>query len=855
MKISWLKLLLLFSVLPLIFSIIYLNSQALDWDNNQQALEKLRSIELLDALSNQELLKVRYSMYADYDALSDYANQLRLSAHTLAEQSGFSNHHLLQNQAINLQTQLIHKADLIEQFKTHNALLKNALINFPALVNDTKSRLAFVGNQQSITDFLDTLVRDIMLFSLVNDNQVDVGMRERIRTLVNWQNNAQLKKNNTNTLDSYLNNAMRGAKFIIEKRNLVSANSDELMQIPVSKLTQQMQTTLLSEYDDILSQSNQYKTLLYALSIALLAYTAFILIKLKNNSRELSREKDQALVTLQSIADGVITTDPNGLVQFINPVGEKLTGWLTEEAKGKHLGEVFKLHDEVTEHPIEGLVERCISENRQISSSEANTLHNRDGSSTPVQESVSPIKSEDELLTGTIIVFRDVSQTLELSRKLAYQASHDSLTGVINRRAFDRRLQQAITSAKLNGHQHALLYLDLDQFKIVNDTCGHDAGDHLLIEVTTLLKQKLRDKDTLARLGGDEFGILLDTCQLECAETFAKEILYEFKQFRFTWQGIHFQLGTSIGIVQIHKNTESIVSLLSAADMACYVSKDMGRNRFHVFHNKDKELMRRHGEMQWVSRLTHAFKEGRFTLYRQPVMPLSGQVTTHKHYELLLRLHDGEDGLVLPGAFIPAAERYNFMPVLDRWVIRTAFEQCFQFHNNDRYAINLSGTSLNSDTLLQFIKREMRRTPIQPQNICFEITETAAIENLLKAAKLIKDLKQYGFKFALDDFGKGLSSYSYLSNLPVDYLKIDGEFVKNLSSNPVNYEIIKSVNHIGHLMGMKTIAECVEDDQTLRDLRNIGIDYGQGSNLGEPQPLFVNWTLSDSQTYLQNSRV
>jgi EAL domain-containing protein (putative c-di-GMP-specific phosphodiesterase class I) len=307
--------------------------------------------------------------------------------------------------------------------------------------------------------------------------------------------------------------------------------------------------------------------------------------------------------------------------------------------------------------------------------------------------------------------------------------------------------------------------------------------------------------------------------------------------------------------VQIHKDTESIVSLLSAADMACYVSKDMGRNRFHVFHNKDKELMRRHGEMQWVSRLTHAFKEGQFTLYRQPVMPLSGDIATHKHYELLIRLQDGNNGLVLPGAFIPAAERYNFMPVLDRWVIRTAFEQCFQFPNNDRYAINLSGTSLNSDTLLQFIKREMRRTPIQPQNICFEITETAAIENLLKAAKLIKELKQYGFKFALDDFGKGLSSYSYLSNLPVDYLKIDGEFVKNLSTDPVNYEIIKSVNHIGHLMGMKTIAECVENEKTLRDLRKIGIDFGQGNGIGAPQPLFVNWTLTDSQSYIQTSRV
>ena len=847
MKTSWVKLLLLCSALPLIYGTLYFKSRALDQENKQKVFDALSRIELVDARVNQEVLKVRYSLNAAYMSLAQYGEQLKAATEQLVSLNDYFRDPQLLNDTLKLKNQLIYKTELIEKFKTQNTLLKGALLDFPTLVKNTRAQFSSSRDRKTWDDLIGSLASELVLYSLANENEADSSLRERINTA-----NNRIRGTNSQ-LGIYLSGAVQDARRILDKTQLVSTYTDELLHVPVTESTRKVQQTLIKDIKNYLPQSSLYKILLYGLSIALLVYTAFILIKLRKNSRELSQEKDRALVTLQSIADGVITTDAAGIVEFINPVGEKLTGWLTEEAKGKHLSEVFTLHDEVTDHPIEGLVERCISEDRQIGSTEANMLLGRHGISTPVQESVSPIKSEEAQITGAIIVFRDVSHTRELSRKLAYQASHDSLTGVINRRAFDRRLQQAITSAKLNGYQHSLLYLDLDQFKIVNDTCGHDAGDHLLIEVTTMLKQKLREKDTLARLGGDEFGILLEKCQLECAEAFAKEILYEFKQFRFNWHGIHFQVGTSIGIVQIHKDTESIVSLLSAADMACYVSKDMGRNRFHIFHNKDKELMRRHGEMQWVSRLTHAFKEGRFTLYRQPVMPLSGQVTSQKHYELLIRLRDGDNGLVLPGAFIPAAERYNFMPVLDRWVIRTAFEQCFRFPNNNRYAINLSGTSLNSDTLLQFIKREMRRTPIQPHNICFEITETAAIDNLLKAAKLIKELKQYGFKFALDDFGKGLSSYSYLSNLPVDYLKIDGDFVKKLSSDPVNYEIIKSVNHIGHLMGMKTIAECVENEKTLRDLRTIGIDYGQGSSLGEPQPLFVNWTLSDSQSYLQKS--
>jgi len=784
------------------------------------------------------MLKVRYQLYYDYDLLTEYTYKLNEAANNLKE-----------NAAPNLQTnkdtllykdlllnQLYAKHQLIEQFKIGNAALKSTLLIFPKVAEDSQFRLAATDGAKAIYDYIESLGKDILLYSLISDDQLDKKIQHRVNAIRNWQ------INNSKGLTEILKNTIHQAQFIIEKRRQLNDITLSVMSMPIAELTKDLQNAYLSRHQLNVERSNQYQTILYILSIILLTYTAYILIKFKRKAAELAQEKDRALVTLRSIGDGVIATDANSIVQFINPVAEKLTGYFNKEAKGKHLHNLFNIKDEITNKSITGLIERCIIEQQRIGSTEKSVLVNKNKESIPIEECVAPIKGADNETIGAIIVFRDVSRTRELARKLVYQANHDSLTGVINRRAFDNKLGLAIRSAKTHAIEHSLLYLDLDQFKIINDTCGHDAGDQLLIQITSLLSNFLDSNDTLARLGGDEFGILLENCSLERAKVFANNLVDNIKHFKFSWQGIGFQLGVSIGIAYIDKYSESAVSILSAADMACYLAKDTGRNRFHVFNTSDTELMQRHGEMQWVSRLMQAFKDGDFVLFKQPVEPLTPNKYQQKHYELLIRLKHGNNKYILPSTFIPAAERYNIMPMIDRWVIRTAFKRCFEFDSEASYAINLSGTSLNSETLLDYIKNELKTHSIPTERICFEITETAAIENLNKTAKLITELKTLGFKFALDDFGKGLSSYTYLSALPVDYLKIDGEFVSNIDNNPVYREIIKSVNHIGHLMGMQTIAECVEDHNTYLYLKELGVDYAQGFAFGTPEPLDADWT-------------
>jgi len=814
-----------------------MNSHTTSWKQHELQLEKLQEIRLLDALSNQELLKVRYQLYYDYSFLTEYAFKLREAANNL-KLKALPN---LQNNKGTLiyknllLSQLAIKQKLIEQFKITNASLKSTLIIFPKIAADTQYRLATADVNKAIYDYIESLGKDILLYSLISDDQLAKKIQQRVNAIRNWQ------INNSKGLAEILKNTIQQAQFIIEKRSELNDITLNVMSMPIAELTKDLQNAYLSRHQIDVERSNQYQTMLYILSIILLTYTAYILIKFKRKAAELAQEKDRALVTLRSIGDGVIATNAKSIVEFINPVAEKLTGYLNKDARGKHLHKLFNIRDENTNRPITGLIERCISEQQRIGATEKSVLINKDNQSIPIEECVAPIKGADNEATGAIIVFRDVSRTRELARKLVYQANHDSLTGVINRRAFDSKLGQAIKHVKINPAEHALLYLDLDQFKIINDTCGHDAGDQLLIQITLLLSRTLTHSDTLARLGGDEFGILLENSSLDRAKMLAHNIVNNIKRFKFSWHGIGFQLGVSIGIALINKYSESAVSILSAADRACYLAKDTGRNRYHVFNTSDTELMQRHGEMQWVSRLMKAFKDDDFVLFRQAVVPLSQKNYTRKHYELLIRLKHGNNKYILPNIFIPAAERYNIMPILDRWVIKTAFSQCFKYNSDACYAINLSGTSLNSDTLLAYIKNELKIFSIPTEQICFEITETAAIKNLKKTAKLITELKLLGFKFALDDFGKGLSSYTYLSTLPVDYLKIDGEFVANIDNNPVYREIIKSVNHIGHLMGMQTIAECVEDNSTYMYLKDLGVDFAQGFSLGVPEPLEASW--------------
>ncbi|MCU7853025.1 MAG: EAL domain-containing protein [Candidatus Thiodiazotropha sp. (ex Monitilora ramsayi)] len=558
----------------------------------------------------------------------------------------------------------------------------------------------------------------------------------------------------------------------------------------------------------------------------------------KGYEEALFEEKERALVTLQSIGDAVITTDRDGIITYMNPVAETLTGYTIEEVKDKSLEKAFQVIDEISRSPAINPVDACLSRSEVISLAHHSLLISRDGREIAIEDSAAPIRQRDGTIIGVVIVFHDVSRARELAHKLTWQASHDSMTGLVNRAEFERRLRQTVDQAQQEKDHHALLYIDLDQFKIVNDTCGHVAGDELLKQLAVLMRELVRESDTLARLGGDEFGVLLSNCDRSHALRVANLLRERIKDHRFVWQDRVFEVGASIGIVEINEISSDISQVLSQADMACYAAKDDGRNRVHVFELNDDALMRRHSEMLWVSKITEAMEHERFVLYWQAISPLQ-ETESAGWYEALIRMRDEHGHLIMPGAFIPAAERYNLMPTLDRWVIQQTFHTCSEYCHahtaeSPEISINLSGASINDESTSDYILEQLQAFDIDPEQICFEITETAAISNLTRAYRLIHDLKAMGFRFALDDFGSGVSSFTYLKNLPVDYLKIDGSFVKDMLSDPVDESMVEMINQIGHVMGLETIAEYAESDEIVERLKILGIDFAQGFALHKP---------------------
>lgn len=443
-------------------------------------------------------------------------------------------------------------------------------------------------------------------------------------------------------------------------------------------------------------------------------------------------------------------------------------------------------------------------------------------------------------LLSLLVAHQVIRHVSNKNRQLSYQASHDSLTGLINRREFEQRVERAIRNAQAQSSIHALMYMDLDQFKIVNDTCGHAAGDELLQQLTDLLKSTVRHRDTLSRLGGDEFGMLLENCPLDKAVTLANELIRILDEFQFNWNNSNFSLGISIGVVPIDRSTTDIASAMSAADSACYIAKESGRNRVQIAHLGDRKLQARHGEMQWVSRLGRALEENQFELFYLPIISCARR-SDCKHLEILLRMVDDDGTIIAPRAFLPAAEKYNIAASIDRWVIGKTFRWLAENTSDEDWpvivSINISGQTVSSQEMLRFIINEMETTGISPSSIVFEITETAAIANITSATSFMLTLRGCGFRFALDDFGSGLSSFTYLKKLPVDFLKIDGAFVRDILSDPVDYAMVRSINELGQLLGKETIAECVDTVEIADELRDIGVDYAQGYAFSKPEPL------------------
>lgn len=571
----------------------------------------------------------------------------------------------------------------------------------------------------------------------------------------------------------------------------------------------------------------------------------------------LFEEKERAQVTLQSIGDAVITTDKAGQVEYLNPVAEQLTGWTLTEAAGKPLQSIFNIIDENTRLPASNPVEKCLKERRIVGLANHTVLIDRNGMEMAIEDSAAPIRNRDGDITGVVMVFHDVSKTRKMASELNWYASHDHLTGLCNRRKFDQRLSEILHLARGDSSHHVLLYLDLDQFKVINDTCGHAAGDEMLKQVSALLRDNVREYDTLARLGGDEFGLLLVDCSIEQAQQKADRVREMVRKYRFKWKDRTFDAGVSIGLAEITDQSLDISQIMSSADVACFAAKDLGRNRVHVYHTGDEDLARRHDEMHWVSRITDALEQDRFELFCQSILPARGEASK-THYEILVRMRGENDELIPPNSFIPAAERYNIMPAVDRWVIEHSFaalKSCIMQGQKSHclLSINLSGSSLNNDSFLGFISDALASYDLSPGNICFEITETAAISNLSIARNFIGSLKKLGCHFALDDFGSGLSSFTYLKNLPVDYLKIDGSFVKDMLDDPIDAAMVEAINRVGQVMGLQTIAEFVESEEILQRLAGIGIDYVQGYAIHRPEPLLTALSLAQQPASMRDA--
>ncbi|MDE2088653.1 MAG: EAL domain-containing protein [Gammaproteobacteria bacterium] len=554
----------------------------------------------------------------------------------------------------------------------------------------------------------------------------------------------------------------------------------------------------------------------------------------------LFQEKERAQITLRSIGDGVITTNVTGAIEYLNPTAEQLIGCSLDEARSRALPEVITLIDNTTGQTLPDPAALCLREGRVHNlSGHILLVRQRDNKSFSVEVTAAPIHDSTGHVTGTVLVLHDVTELRGLVHKMSYQASHDALTGLINRREFEARLARVMESARDHGLRHALCYMDLDQFKIVNDTCGHAAGDELLKLLAVQLQERIRETDTLARLGGDEFGVLLEGCPLDRAHEIAEVLRRTVEDFHFYWKDKVFRVGASIGLVPITADSGELSDVLSAADSACYVAKEQGRNRVRVFQPDDTALAQRSGEMHWVQRIQWALEENRFRLYFQPIVPIKNG-EQKQYIQILLRLMNEHQELVSPHAFLPAAERYHMMPAIDRWVVSTALRtlsrQGTPLNDIALCIINLSGQSLTEESFLDFVVEQLETTGVTAQRLCFQVPESAIISHLARSTHFISTLKRLGCHFSLANFGSGLSSFGYLKALNVDYLKLDGNFVKGMVQDPVDRAMVRAVNQLGHALGVRTIAEFVENEATFKSLRLLNVDYVQGYWLDQPRP-------------------
>ncbi|MAS11625.1 EAL domain-containing protein [Salinisphaera sp.] len=563
--------------------------------------------------------------------------------------------------------------------------------------------------------------------------------------------------------------------------------------------------------------------------------------RLIETQHALDDEKERAQVTLASIGDAVITTNAHGEVDYLNPRAEQMLGVPTADAIGEHFDTLCNFVDNDRNITANGLVQACLNTGTIQERDEDLTLYDRAPQTTghTVKVTISPIRDGHQHVVGTVIVLHDITRLQQISRELAHQANHDLLTGLPNRRAFEHLLGEFLAETG-QGHHHALCYLDLDQFKLVNDTCGHDAGDEMLRQISNQISSQIRVGDTLARLGGDEFGLIMCHLSLTDAKIKAEALRTEIDRFRFRWNDKLFRLGASIGVAAIDREAVSTTELLRRADTACYLAKEKGRNQVYIYRGDSDETLTRHGDMQRMQQISEALDNDRFELFAQIIQPIDQRTHSRCGVELLLRMRDSDGAILSPQNFLLTAERYNVAARIDRWVLKRAVALIAAAGDDhaaiEHYSINISGQSITDEHFVDYARGLIEASSVDPRRLVFEITETTAVTNTRRAGELIRSLRALGCRFSLDDFGSGLSSFSYLKNLPSDFIKIDGKLVSNILQDPVERSIVEAINQVGQAMGLLTVAEHVESRALLDALRTIGIDYAQGYHVARPIP-------------------
>jgi len=556
----------------------------------------------------------------------------------------------------------------------------------------------------------------------------------------------------------------------------------------------------------------------------------------------LSRSKRQAQYTLESIGEGVITTGNDGRIDYMNLAAETLIGASRDDAAGHKIGELFSLVDDSDRRPLGDPVDRCLSMRRRVNMGRHAVMVSHDGEHEhSVELSASPIRGPGDSISGSVVVFHDVGELRGLTRKMSYQATHDPMTGLINRREFERRLDEAMDSAHSEEAIHMLFYMDLDRFKAVNDSCGHLAGDNMLREVAMVIKEQVRDSDFVGRLGGDEFGALLIGCPIEKARQIATDICNAVADYRFVWKDKIFNIGISIGLVEISHVSGTVQDVMSAADSACYVAKQEGRGKVHIYSARDEVIARERGDIQWLRELQTALHEDGFELAVQPIIAMTSGADSGPAIEILIRLPDGRGREADTADFLRPAERYQLMPQIDRWVVNATLNTInsgeLRLAGNRSCAINLSGQTIADEAFLGFVVEALDRSGVAPSSICFEVTEKAILANVQQAQRFIEVLHGIGCEFSLDDFGSGMGSFASLKHLPIDYLKIDGIYTRNLQTDEVNQEMVAAMIKLARTMQFRVVAEQVEYQEDFDWLRDIGVDFVQGHFVESPMLL------------------